>query len=534
MYDASKTLEETSEPLSADWQQGKGIGACMLEMYDRCLWTDVMFHCKDSEEREVIKAHKIVLAARSPVFQAMFFGPCADGKDEVNLKDVEQDIFLLVLRYIYSDTVTLTGENAPAVLRQAHCYQVSSLVQYCADYLATVITPDNACEFLTIAIQYQISSLKDTCCSFIDDHAQQVLKSEGFLNLSEECLLFILKGDTFYAREEEILETAEKWSKRRVLESGMAQNGTNVRKFLGKSFYQLRLPTMTNKSLLNCTSRKGYFTMEEYADISGWIYKVPDIKVSTNSCVARVPKAETIRVNAEDGDEVIRDCISYQVAISVSKDVALENITLSEIEPHLMYEKMYTDESRYFVGRVSTEDKLSAILCYRPKGNEDIVINLNPMGSSKGLENYNAYILYPLQEVLPRNLGLELSGNISIECLKFKQSFKIQQQQRDTGTVTLTTPLVLKKKNVPYILSFDIGYNVYRLKMKTRPHNSTEPISNRDSTIKIRSRCYSGGSFLGIKSMGFLNFSNRDKDPDPETSENKRTMMVLNRSPLPT
>ncbi|XP_053401205.1 uncharacterized protein LOC123549560 [Mercenaria mercenaria] len=519
MSEAIETLEETPELLSADWQQRKSIGACMLEMYDRCLWTDVMFHCKDSEEGEVIKAHKIVLAARSPVFQAMFFGPCADGKDEVKLNDVEKDSFLSVLRYIYSDTVTLTEENVTAVINLAHCYQVSSLVQYCADYLATSITPDNACEILTTAMLFQISSLKGTCCSFIDDHAQQVLKSEGFLNLSEECLLLILRGDTFYAEEQEILETAEKWSKRRLLESGMAENSTNVRKFLGKLFYQLRLPTMTNKALLEYVSRKGYFSIEEYADISGWINKVPNIKVSTNSCVARVPKLESIQVNIENSDEVIRDSISCSFEISVSKDVALANITLSEVTPQLMYEKMYTDERRYssFVGQISEEDKLSAILRYGKY--EDRIIKLQTLDNKKS-NSYSAFILYPLQEVLPRKLGLVLSGTISIKCLKFNQSFKVQQQQYENATVTLTTPLVLKKGSDPYCVS--VNYSVcVGLKMTTRYHKSTEPISNSDGTIKIRSRCYSGESFLGIKKLGFLNFSNRYKDSDPETSEKK-------------
>jgi hypothetical protein len=80
------------------WQHAKGLAACMLEIYNQILWTDVTFHCKDHPEVATIKAHKIVLAARSPVFQAMFFGPCADKNDQVELEHVTWETFDLFLR----------------------------------------------------------------------------------------------------------------------------------------------------------------------------------------------------------------------------------------------------------------------------------------------------------------------------------------------------------------------------------------------------------------------------------------------------
>ncbi|XP_060588405.1 BTB/POZ domain-containing protein 6-like [Ruditapes philippinarum] len=135
---------ECKQTFNADWQQGKGLGACMLEMYDQSLWTDVTFHSKDQPEAATIKAHKIVLAARSPVFRAMFFGPCADRRDDVELEHVTRETFDLFLRYIYSESLDLSAETAFDILRIAHFYQVSSLVQYCADFLMNVITTENA------------------------------------------------------------------------------------------------------------------------------------------------------------------------------------------------------------------------------------------------------------------------------------------------------------------------------------------------------------------------------------------------------
>jgi hypothetical protein len=96
MADASK--ECVMHEVRKDWQDGKNLGQCMLEMFQQGLWTDVVFKCMDHDKGEgVIKAHKNVLASRSSVFQAMFFGPCADTTDVVELKDKEKEILHLFL-----------------------------------------------------------------------------------------------------------------------------------------------------------------------------------------------------------------------------------------------------------------------------------------------------------------------------------------------------------------------------------------------------------------------------------------------------
>ncbi|XP_045193708.2 BTB/POZ domain-containing protein 1-like [Mercenaria mercenaria] len=502
--------------LSEDWQQGRYLVSCMKEMYDRSLWTDVKFHCKDHEEEETIQAHKIVLAARSPVFQAMFYGPCADGKDEVELKDTEKDIFHLLLRFIYSDTVTLREENAFALLEMAHFYQVSSLVQFCADYLATFITPDNACETLTFATFYKLGSLKDACCSFIDNHAEEVLQSEGIMNLSDDCLLYILKGDTLYAKEEDILEAAEKWSKNKAKGSGMEENGTNTRKLLGDSFYYLRLPTMTSKALLEYTSKKGYFSIEEYADISAFANKVPDICVSTNSCVARVPEKETVLVNPQDGELRALNGISISLEISVSRNVLLLGVVLGVINPYLKNNKdIYTQEglSSNFVGEVRHYQKFDQKLEYDSYENKAIKI------STVERPRFTNYYFTELEKLdafaLPDSFRLDLSGSISINGIDSRQTFELQQLQLEGGEVSFNQPILLEKIKSPYIVNFNLCYSGNSdLQMKARCCKSEESISSETGCIQIRSI---HGTFAGIKRIRFMNYSNREKnDTDPK------------------
>jgi speckle-type POZ protein len=50
-------------------------------------------------------AHKLVLAARSPVFMAQFFGQMVEkSSEQVEIKDMEASVFKALLRFIYTDT----------------------------------------------------------------------------------------------------------------------------------------------------------------------------------------------------------------------------------------------------------------------------------------------------------------------------------------------------------------------------------------------------------------------------------------------
>ena len=42
--------------------------------------------------------YRLVLAARSPVFEAMFYGPAADKKMPIPVEDIQADVFKAMLR----------------------------------------------------------------------------------------------------------------------------------------------------------------------------------------------------------------------------------------------------------------------------------------------------------------------------------------------------------------------------------------------------------------------------------------------------
>ena len=99
--------------------------------------SDVKFVVANSygESKQVIPAHKFILAIGSPVFEAMFYGELAETKDTIELPDCDYESLLELFRYLYSDEVNLSGSNVMGVLYLAKKYIVPSLTDKCVEYL---------------------------------------------------------------------------------------------------------------------------------------------------------------------------------------------------------------------------------------------------------------------------------------------------------------------------------------------------------------------------------------------------------------
>ena len=63
----------------------------------------------ETESKQVIPAHKFILAIGSPVFEAMFYGELAETKDTIELPDCDNESLLELFRYMYSDELNLKG-----------------------------------------------------------------------------------------------------------------------------------------------------------------------------------------------------------------------------------------------------------------------------------------------------------------------------------------------------------------------------------------------------------------------------------------
>ncbi|KAJ3677170.1 hypothetical protein LUZ60_002894 [Juncus effusus] len=148
---------------------------------------------------ETIVAHKYVLAARSPVFKAQFFGAMMKTEsNHVKIEDVKPEVFRLMLHFIYTDMLPaqeaeISSEMAQHLLVVADRYGLERLKLISAEILCENLSVENSATTLVLAEQHNCQQLKEVCIDFVSSREvlDDVMASEGFGHLIESCPLLL-------------------------------------------------------------------------------------------------------------------------------------------------------------------------------------------------------------------------------------------------------------------------------------------------------------------------------------------------------
>jgi speckle-type POZ protein len=133
-------------------------------------------------KNEKIAAHKVILAARSPVFDAMFQRDRKENKtNEAEITDVTPAAFKTLLRFIYTGHCEVDN-LAEELLVAANKYDIPDLKQICAKELRFQLTVDNAVRLLVLSDLHQAEDLKDGAMRFINKNAAAVMKTPSWSN----------------------------------------------------------------------------------------------------------------------------------------------------------------------------------------------------------------------------------------------------------------------------------------------------------------------------------------------------------------
>ncbi|CAL5049204.1 unnamed protein product [Urochloa decumbens] len=140
---------------------------------------------------ERFPAHKNILAARSSVFRAEFFGNTnGRGSQCVQVNDMEPAVFKAMLRFIYTDIDEEPGMAATMprrLLAAANRYGLQRLKLICERKLSGGINVDTAATTLALAEQHSCLLLKAKCIEFITGSPERldaVLATEGYKHLA--------------------------------------------------------------------------------------------------------------------------------------------------------------------------------------------------------------------------------------------------------------------------------------------------------------------------------------------------------------
>uniref|UniRef100_A0A8C6EGB7 Speckle-type POZ protein n=1 Tax=Moschus moschiferus TaxID=68415 RepID=A0A8C6EGB7_MOSMO len=130
------------------------------------------------------QAHKAILAARSPVFSAMFEHEMEESKkNRVEINDVEPEVFKEMMCFIYMGKAPNLDKMADDLLAAADKYVLERLKVMCGDALCSKLSVENAREILILAGLHSADQLKTQAVDFIHYHASDVLETSRWKSM---------------------------------------------------------------------------------------------------------------------------------------------------------------------------------------------------------------------------------------------------------------------------------------------------------------------------------------------------------------
>jgi len=162
----------------------------MKEMVNDEEYSDVTFIV----EGQPVYALRSVLAKRCEHFAAMFrsgMRECEEGA-EIPIPTMSHTVFLLILEYLYTDSVKVDLEHAVELYIASDLYQLDTLRDMCCVVVRRSIGSENAAYLLQTAHEAHCQVMKDTAMEYIVANFDIISKSEGIKAVSHGLLLEIL------------------------------------------------------------------------------------------------------------------------------------------------------------------------------------------------------------------------------------------------------------------------------------------------------------------------------------------------------
>ncbi|CAB3238928.1 unnamed protein product [Arctia plantaginis] len=131
------------------------------------------------------QAHKAILAARSPVFAAMFEHEMEERKrNRVDITDVDHEVLREMLRFIYTGRAPNLDKMADDLLAAADKYALERLKVMCEEALCLSLSVETAADTLILADLHSADQLKAQTIDFINtSHATDVMDTAGWKNM---------------------------------------------------------------------------------------------------------------------------------------------------------------------------------------------------------------------------------------------------------------------------------------------------------------------------------------------------------------
>ena len=202
---------------------------------------DVTFKTSDGGS---VSAHRVIVAAGSPVFHAMLYGNMKESSQkEITLRSVVTSTFKILLTFLYSGEVEINSDNCLDILEAACFFNIAVLETKAADFIAGMINVENCCNIVTAASDKKFDSLLEKCLEFIDLNCNEIIENSSFDSLSSDIVFNICQSSSLHVNNEiDLFLALVKWQKK--------QGGNISKSDSEKLLKEIRYPMISVDDLL--------------------------------------------------------------------------------------------------------------------------------------------------------------------------------------------------------------------------------------------------------------------------------------------
>ena len=242
---------ETDDMLDLRHNHALGMLSLMHTMYLKRELCDVTLMVQG----HAFQAHRLVLAACSPYFNAMFTSELKECREKsVTIQDMDHVAIKEIVNFAYSAKVNVTEENVQSVLKAACVLQIDPVISLCCAFLITQMHPSNCLGIRAFAESHGCFELQQAADIFAQQNFCQVALQEEFLHLSIEDLIDLVKRDALNVpKEEDVYVSVMRY---------LSHNPERCKR-VGEIFGHVRLPLMSWEFLHSRVKDDRFVTEDE-------------------------------------------------------------------------------------------------------------------------------------------------------------------------------------------------------------------------------------------------------------------------------
>lgn len=176
---------------------------------------DVTFLFDDDEK---VNAHKVVLAAASPVFETMFTnGMKESGKNEhVNIRNPEwtKESCRMIVDYIYSGHIELNDlDDTLSIIHFACMYQVVDLIKFLERFVLETMDSDHCLQVHSVACQYNLDELEEASSRMMRRCFEELASGDSIGDCPENVFReLIVSGELMVKTERTVADAIVSWA----------------------------------------------------------------------------------------------------------------------------------------------------------------------------------------------------------------------------------------------------------------------------------------------------------------------------------